>query len=73
MAPACIWRPLPPRWSNDLVAAFRDGMTSCFTEALHLGLTIGVRPHLVSGRDTVQVATAALPRDTRKLARASSS
>jgi hypothetical protein len=29
------------------VSDFRDGMTVCFAEALRLGLTIGIRPHLV--------------------------
>lgn len=35
------------RWTQENIKAFKDGMQVCFTEALNLGLTIGVRPHLV--------------------------
>ena len=34
-------------WSDALIKEFTNSMRVCFAEALRLGLTIGVRPHLV--------------------------
>lgn len=34
-------------WRPELITQFRDSMAVCFGEALKLGLTISVRPHLV--------------------------
>jgi hypothetical protein len=34
-------------WTPQLIAEFRDAMVVCFSEALKMGLTINVRPHLV--------------------------
>jgi len=36
-------------WSDALVGEFRDAMRVCFAEAINLGLTISVRPHLDDG------------------------
>jgi hypothetical protein len=37
------------QWNSQLVAEFREGMRLCFAEALRLGLTVAVRPHLDDG------------------------
>jgi hypothetical protein len=52
-------------WSPQLIAEFRDAMVVCFSEALKMGLTINVRPHLVRARRGRERAGAAAARRAR--------